>query len=575
MNKCLFKRNPTLFVAICVALFIPLIIAIVFAFTVDPFELDESVEITSVTIKLPDGNTRSFDSAEAIELFKSMSKNATPVDKDFVFEKKDVYEVSFHDGKDNSTSLVYKFYPSSDVEHCVYVSPDNDHFIVHKDIAAKILKKPEFSGVDAGNHLPALTVTGLGESVSMTPDSYDWTYTAIDGSLANMKNSDGKANNPMVKFDDSIKEKFIMEFSKQPDSLNLTINSNPPFNDEYKNLPDAETLHFEKDTLLTVTAVAEWYELKDSEYYGTATYSFDLLYDVAPTYKLVDNSLRSGDFTILKLTNFNDGELLKITNDIGTCKEFSAYDYKGAKFAFIPVTSKLAEGDVTINFETESGHTSSAKTAVRAGTANYKKQTIIVDVAKEKADNDTQLSDSLTEKSIKDFEELALKLSAKSANEKLFTGDKYKFVYPTGSNKKMAGGAEYGMRRTVTNLNAVNLEYVAHGNDMLCEQGQDIKCANSGKVVFADKTTLLGNTVIVDHGFGILSYYGNLDSISVKQGDSVTRGETVVGKAGSTGFAAKFDGATVEKHVTCHFAVSMSGGFINPEYIVGGIYGLD
>ena len=574
MNKSLFKRNPSLFVAICVVLFIPLVVAVIFAFTVDPYSLDDSIPVTKVSIKQPDGKLYESESADVIATYKDMNINATEINSDYDdFSTKEFYEITFYDS--NSTPLVYKFYPSTDADNCVYASPDNKYFIVNKEAAEKIIQRAEFSSIDTENLLPVFTVSGLGEKLTVSPDSYDWTYKALDGSLSNLKD-ETKADNPTVKFDASENGKLVMDFTKKPDSLAITIKAGGEilFNDKYENLADVTNLHYEKDTKLTLSAFAEWYKLDDSEYYGSAKYSFDLLYDCAPSYTLVDKSLNSGDFTILKLTDFNDGELLGITSDIGLAKKIPVYDYKGSKITFIPLTSTLSEGDHEIGLATESGHTDTAKIAVRTGSAKYKKQTLIVDVKKEKEDNDTQLSDSLTQKALDDFGELVKKYSAESVNEQLFTGEKFRFSYPTGSNKTTAGGAEYGMTRTVTNRNAVNLSYVAHGDDMACTKGQDIKCANSGKVVFADNTTLLGNTVIIDHGFGILTYYGKLESISVKQGDSVTKDQTVVGKAGSTGFAAKLggDGVTVEKTVTCHYAVSLNGSFIDPRCIANGIY---
>ena len=571
MNKSFFKRYPSLFVAVCLALFIPLVVAIISACTTDPYDATD-YNAEKISVKQPDGKVYEFESSDVLELYKSMNKNASEVGSEFDISGRDCYEITFHKGE--TESLVYKFYPSTNAEECVYISPDNRYFIVDKDIAEKIITRSEFSSIDTENLLPELVVSGLGGSVTILPDDYDWTYTAIDGSVSNLKD-EGKAENPIIKFDDSTQGKLAMNFSKQPDLLSVTIKANGEilFNDKYEKLAD-DNIHYESDTKLSLTAVAEWIQHDDSPYYGTAKYSFELLYDVAPSYQLVDKVLSSGDFTILKLKQFNDGELLKITSDIGLADEVPVYDYNGSKITFIPLTSTLAEGEHEIGFATQSGHTSSAKISVKAGTAKYKKQTLIVDVKKESENENSTLSDSLTQKALDDFNAIVKRLSAASVNEQLFTGNNFKFDYPTGSAKVMAGGAEYGMTRTVTNRNAVNLSYVSFGDDMACEKDQSIKCANSGKVVFADKTTLLGNTVIVDHGFGILSYYGNLDSISVKSGDTVTKGETVVGKAGSTGFAAKLgaDGVTVENTVTCHYAVSLNGSFIDPSFIAKGIY---
>jgi murein DD-endopeptidase MepM/ murein hydrolase activator NlpD len=63
-----------------------------------------------------------------------------------------------------------------------------------------------------------------------------------------------------------------------------------------------------------------------------------------------------------------------------------------------------------------------------------------------------------------------------------------------------------------------------------------IVAANSGTVVFIGTLGLLGNTIIIDHGFGLSSVYGHLSDVDVQRGIAVQRGQEI-GKTGSTGLA--------------------------------------
>ncbi len=74
------------------------------------------------------------------------------------------------------------------------------------------------------------------------------------------------------------------------------------------------------------------------------------------------------------------------------------------------------------------------------------------------------------------------------------------------------------------------------GRDYPVNVGSAVKAVADGTVVLAADHFFAGNSVYVDHGAGLVSMNFHLDSIAVKQGDEVKRGQTL-GKVGSTGRA--------------------------------------
>ncbi len=75
----------------------------------------------------------------------------------------------------------------------------------------------------------------------------------------------------------------------------------------------------------------------------------------------------------------------------------------------------------------------------------------------------------------------------------------------------------------------------AHGGaDFLSPAGTPVKAPNTGRVVLARNLYYSGNTVIIDHGLGVFSYFAHLSETNVAEGDAVTSG-LVVGKVGATG----------------------------------------
>jgi len=72
------------------------------------------------------------------------------------------------------------------------------------------------------------------------------------------------------------------------------------------------------------------------------------------------------------------------------------------------------------------------------------------------------------------------------------------------------------------------------GVDLKAATGTPIKAANAGKVVLAEDLYFSGNTVVLDHGFGLYTYYAHCSTMAVKPGDTVTRGQ-VIAEVGATG----------------------------------------
>jgi hypothetical protein len=76
------------------------------------------------------------------------------------------------------------------------------------------------------------------------------------------------------------------------------------------------------------------------------------------------------------------------------------------------------------------------------------------------------------------------------------------------------------------------------GIDIAARIGTPVVAPADGRVSFAGRKGPLGNTVIIDHGFGVRTYYGHNSELHVKKGDRVERGQLLasIGNSGrSTG----------------------------------------
>lgn len=68
-----------------------------------------------------------------------------------------------------------------------------------------------------------------------------------------------------------------------------------------------------------------------------------------------------------------------------------------------------------------------------------------------------------------------------------------------------------------------------------CTEGQPVKVIAAGRVVFADWLRGFGNLMIVDHGAGYMSLYGNNETLYKQVGDELNGGDTIAAVGNSGG----------------------------------------
>jgi murein DD-endopeptidase MepM/ murein hydrolase activator NlpD len=108
--------------------------------------------------------------------------------------------------------------------------------------------------------------------------------------------------------------------------------------------------------------------------------------------------------------------------------------------------------------------------------------------------------------------------------ERLWTGG---FQMPLVGDFK---GSNFGKRRVLNGKPGS-----PHGGtDFPAPTGTPVHASQAGRVVLAEELFFSGNTVIIDHGLGIYTFYCHFSEIDAKEGDSVAAG-TVIGKVGATG----------------------------------------
>jgi len=116
-------------------------------------------------------------------------------------------------------------------------------------------------------------------------------------------------------------------------------------------------------------------------------------------------------------------------------------------------------------------------------------------------------------------------------NQDLYFGDLRKIIFGDGEKKQYHRGIDFG-----------------------APWGTKVYAPNNGRVIIADNFKTRGKTIIIDHGYGILTEYLHLSIIRVRKGQYVKKGQ-LIGNIGSTGFSTG-------PHL--HWSFLVNGVLVNP-----------
>ena len=521
-------QSKILAIVCAIAIFIPSLVAIISYNNTNKAPVsDKNVRVISVSDLA--GKEFSFEKGKSgadndvIELFLTMNETAEKVSSlpDPLIGTP-FFKVTMSSAQKKAD---YQYYFSTDATEAYYLNEAGEAYRIEREYAQQFIESSCAVSLYRAADVPTLLVSG---QPSLVPVSAQWKYKNTSGNFVD--------NTPAVSQDAqtlSLEGGLDLVFSLTPDNFNVKVTDvatgEVKFNDQYDKIG---ALSIDKSTTLAVEITAKWYEDKSRDYFGEMNYVFTADISAPASFYLGEKEIQTGEFTVISATNVTDPTKISFTSspDIGYTPTF--FLDNGVAVALVPIRCELGAGDY--NFTVKYGgvtDTLTLKVTQRSVRLfNYDVTAAI-------------LNSTRTEKTIADFKAATAEAASTASPTQLWEG---LFAQPVQQKGAYDGviTTGFGHQRKILANGEI---YIHEGVDYITSSGSSVFAANNGKVLFAGYTELGGNTVVIEHGYGLKSWYSHLSEIKVAVGDTVAKAD-VIGIAGSTGFTKQTGvhaGATV------------------------------
>ena len=518
MKNIDFKKI-LLFALGLVLLFIPTYIAIASYNSQKPSESLPTV--STLTISDPEGRTSTVtsdnDPSGVFEMFNSINTSGTPVSSlpDSLAGNGFLLVTFSTPDADKS----YKYYFTTNSSECYYADP------MGKIYKIAINKAKEFLGSSYSVYLyktatpPVLTASGT-NVISAT--AMEWYYLVSGGTYQQYDYQ--PTTNDCLTYD--VGNNFTFNFNIAPSDSNLKV-----FNSEELlydgGINDFHDLKLSRNSTLRFLITASWAQAGESEYYGNASYEFNALVLAPAEFKIGESAIEHGDILAISGVNVTNPADIKVTFEPAFENGFVPQFFVDGEYvhALIPFSYDVPNGEykitVTYGITTQTLDLTVGESRYGFNKAPTKYSASEAVISTFYAEDDITAYNSIRNDICKTTEEL-----------KYFSGA---FINYENAGTLTSKKSTIKLGFTRENILKDNRTFKHTGIDFEVSAGVDVPAMSSGKVAYAGFCDVLGNFVVIDHGYGLKTWYAHLSEISVSVGD-IIRTSQIIGKTGNTGF---------------------------------------
>ena len=519
MKKITFKNIITLLIGLLV-LFIPTYIAII-SFNSQKPPVGEVSNVTTLTIQDPEGRTTVITSDNdpngIIEMFNNINLSGTPATALPDSMSGSGFLLVTYSQLDQEQS--YKYYFSTDSSKCYFADPTGKIYKIAV-VQAKVFLGSQYSVYLYKTAMPPVLTASQDNVINAS--ELNWYYLVSGGTYQQFDYQ--PVSNEQITYD--IGNNFSFNFNVAPSDSNLKV-----FNgDELLYDGGIDTLtnfNLNRNTYLNFVISASWEQTTECQYYGNATYAFTAFVLAPAEFKIGETEIEHGDVLVLSGVNVTDPGDIKVSFEPALPNNYSPAFFTDGDYVhtLIPFSYDVPDGEYNI---TVSYGITTQEFMLNVVKARY---------GFDKAPTNSTASDSListyySEQDIADYNALKAEIVKSTETLKYVSGAFINYEN-AGTLTSKKSTIKLGFSRE-QNLKDGRL-FKHDGIDFEVSSGVDVPAMASGKVAYVGFCDVLGNFVVIDHGYGLKTWYAHLSEITVSAGDTV-RTSQPLGKTGSTGF---------------------------------------
>lgn len=527
------KRRGLLRYSTRALIFILIVLVAAFIFIAVPKPVLKLADITGITLTDPLGNTSTV-SESSFSLYVDALNAAKPINRELVGQDLKTFGLNFT-LKDGTRQ--YKLYVDRDFEKKnLYIETGAELLKVDSGYFEMILGNPVFDVLYEHNRPPRVALTLDGASNTVLPSNYDWQVKKADGRFHPAR-TDYLKGTDSYSFSINQDSVFGYEFETQPDAFYLFI-----YKDNYlvssAQQPENVALLLDEDGLYNCIMQLEWNERDDRDFFGKAAYEFVLNADYPVRIDISAEEIDPGELLVIKAYNIQPHEDLLVETE----------------FDFSP--NAFQEGNTrTVLLPVSYFHKENKSYAVKVSSGDVVKEYSVFLRPKEFIIQYLSIDPNVAaatrnEKSAAEMQQKVYPLKPVTDPVRYWEGD---FIMPVDGGR--VNPKDFGKRRYV---NDAPTSYRHNGLDIGHDEGTPIKATNNGRVLLAEYLIETGNTIIIEHGYGLKSWHYHMKDLYVIAGDMVKKGD-IIGTVGSTGFSTG-------PHL--HFSFTINDVWINPITII-------